>query len=215
MAGDRGRTPPAPGDAAFLQIDLELLQPAPGDSVGGFNEDLDGSVWFDDVGITLRPRVVLGVSVPGGVTRSGSAPELIFSARDLAGDALHVSIRVFDLDGREVASTTFDADASGRERRWQPPIKRMGWYRAIATVSSGGAVVAQASHDLVVLGERSSGGSAAGLIADPTQGLDTLPALARGLMLGTVVLPAWGDDTSAATIHARIERLASDRKSVV
>ncbi len=204
----------APPQAVFLQIYLELLQPsALGDRQLGasFLEDLDGAAWFDDVTIMMRPRVSLTSGPASGISTDDQPPELVFSARDLAGDRLDATIRVYDLDGRVIDSHRFRVDASGRLTRWSPSIERYGWYRAVATVHAGSVLIGRASHDLLHLPVGESARPRIGILLgefDPGDAIGRVQ-LAESLRLGQVVVPAWRDQTDPSIIERHVEQLAS------
>jgi hypothetical protein len=128
--------------AAWLQIDLELIQPRlwrePG-VIGDhevWEEDLSGEAWFDDVLVFLQPRAALRSVQKYNVAGGGEAPELEASVRDLGGDALTAIVRVMDLRGRPVDSTTFGVDPSGLPQRWKPRLPGFGYYTASLEVIS-------------------------------------------------------------------------------
>lgn len=144
--------------AAWLQVELELLQPrehTPRAALGAHTireEDLDAEAWFDDVLVYLQPRANVRSVHPFNVTTArarregdrttdraaegdgadgtGDRPTLEVAVRDLGGDTLTARVRVFDLDGREVASHAVQADPSGLPMRWRPPLPGYGWYVA-------------------------------------------------------------------------------------
>lgn len=166
------------GAAAWMQIDLEVLQPkqwrAPG--VLGthevWEEDLDGAAWFDDVLVYLQPRASLRTlqvcNVGMGVDRAGAdtiqptstdvnwigssadgQPVIEASVRDLGGDALTADVRVWDHEMREVARTTFAVDPTGLPQRWIPALPGYGVYTAVLEVRS--------DADLTRAGKRETG----------------------------------------------------------
>lgn len=145
-------------EAAWLQIDLEVLQAklwrAPGAAADHevWEEDLNGTAWFDDVLVYLQPRSVLrslsvcnvaegdersaaeraaassGLEGPAGAERPG--PVLQASVRDLGGDPLQGRMTVTDLRGKAVATTLFPLDPSGLAAAWVPRLPGFGYYTA-------------------------------------------------------------------------------------
>lgn len=142
--------------AAWLQIDLEVLQSRqwrmPGllGSHEVWEEDLEAKAWFDDVLVYLQPRARLRMvqacnvaiaSEPVKEELGTAAPVLEASVRDLGGDELRATIRVFDLLGTEVAQREFRVDPSGLPERWRPELPGFGFYRARLDVLSSDAAV--------------------------------------------------------------------------
>ncbi len=203
----------APPRAAFLQIDLELLQPSAigNDAETGFFEDIDGAAWFDVVVVMMRPRVSLASGPPAGVSNDRMDPELVFSARDLAGDRLDATISVYDIDGRIVDARRFLVDPSGRATRWSPALSEFGWYRAVAQIRAGDALVGRATHDLLHLPGEDPSRSRIGMLLgefDPNDPAARLQ-LAEAMGLGEVMMPAWRDSADPSGIESHVEQLAA------
>lgn len=188
--------------AAFLEIDLLLLQPnqQPGvrPSQAGA-QDLSGAVWFDEVTVVQLPRVELGVTAPGGVFVRPESPELRMDVRDLTGENLRAAVTVYDLDGN-VVDRTSRVLGSGRSREpLRPRVRKLGWHRAVLTVSNDQTVVGSAYADFLWLPEHVSAGVTGadrkrfGIVADSAGELASaqLPAMAARLGIGGVLLPAW------------------------
>lgn len=140
--------------AAWLQIDLEVLQSRQWRSPGllgaheVWEEDLQARAWFDDVLVYLQPRARLRMvqscnvaiaSEPVSEELGTAAPVLEASVRDLGGDELRATMRVFDLLGREVAQREFRVDPSGLPERWRPELPGFGFYRVRLDVLSSDA----------------------------------------------------------------------------
>ena len=205
--------PETPPQAAFLQIDLELLQPdqLADERTPLFDDDLDGAVWFDDVAVILRPRVSLTTRPDGPLARTGEPPELRFSARDLVADALHQRITIYDAQGIAVATHEIDADASGAVRSWRPPLPAFGWYRAVSELSEQGATIARTAHDFAWLAPFAPDGTAPsrlGIIVPPDQSTDDLPSFLDASGFSHAVVSLWTPDLTAQTIAPRVEQIA-------
>lgn len=127
-------------DAAFIEIELQLLQPkeqhdladAPAFTV--FDEDFQGKAFFDNLIIAQLPRLEISTGHPGNIVESQTAPPIRVLVRDLTGDSIVAQIRVFDTGAREVDSQII-ADGTRRvEVDWTPNLPGFGWYRAILEV---------------------------------------------------------------------------------
>lgn len=194
--------------AAYLQIQLDLLQPAPG---GGAIEEQDysGSASFDDIAIVQLPRAEL---IPaGGSSASASDKPLTLTAlvRDLTGEKLSIDIDVYDARGVRVDHASHDL-ASGLEQiPCQPRLPGYGWYRAIMTVRSGGEAIGGDSVDLV----RFPPLTASHLEAMQRLGRQSSPDRSRfGLDAGALpegllpALPALARDVGAGSMSLRVDR---------
>lgn len=123
-------------NAAWLQVELELLQPdrlAPDPALGAHGvrqEDLDADAWFDDVLVFLQPRASIRTIHPFNVAKGDQQPTLEVAVRDLGGDRLTATLSVFDLDGRLVAHQAMPVDPTGVPMQWQPKLDAFGWYTA-------------------------------------------------------------------------------------
>ncbi|MFO0376595.1 MAG: hypothetical protein ACK51N_06060, partial [bacterium] len=144
---------PSPSEAAFVQVELMLLQAErlPGGRQGSgaamaalngaladgkvYVEDLEAQAWFDDVSILQVPRV--SVSVTGGaLVLEPASPELRLTVRDLTGEKLSTELQLRDLDGVEVERRQWEMNAGGGQVVFSPALPRLGWYRADVTVTA-------------------------------------------------------------------------------
>lgn len=137
------RVPGKHDGAAWLQIDLELLQerqysPAARDEPAAraisqhkvWREDVDGAAWFDDVSVLQIPQATLSTTSPRNVVIGDEPPTLVMTVRDLGGDALKARVRVHDINGRLVAEHLTGIDPGGRALSWTPELPGFGWYSA-------------------------------------------------------------------------------------
>lgn len=134
-------------DAAYLQIDLELLQPAQfiSSTLLGrhtvWDEDTSGAVFFDDVGVFQLPRVELSPTAAAGIV---SAPDQIaFTGvvRDLTGEDLTAQLALRDIHGNVVDTHTIHLGPGGGELDWTPRILALGWYEASMHITTGPHIV--------------------------------------------------------------------------
>lgn len=214
----------APGDfehAAYLQVDLELLQPARfrEPTLGAhqvFPEDFAAAAWFDDVTVAQLPRITLSTQTPANVVVHPLEPELRLGVRDLAGESLRARTTVYDLDGRVVDADERAVGMGLAAWTWTPRVEALGWYRASLEVLSGPTRVGTASVDFVWLPPEPRAGRALsadrarfGLVLErPPQGrqADTI-ALADRSGVGTLTLPVWHADLTARTAAAEVQHL--------
>lgn len=191
-------------DAAWVQIDLQLLQPNQQDAGARANseeivrEDLSGSVWFDDLAIMQVPRLELSTNSPTNVIAAGERPVLRLSIRDLTGEKLSGALRVEDLDGRTVASTQIQFFAATPNIEWTPALNRFGWHRALLDVEAKGRPVGSATLDFVWAPEQSADASGAArlMIAcenEPADRLALIPELAGAAGAGALQIAVPGD----------------------
>lgn len=208
--------------AAWLQVDLEVLQPAQfapareGDPIAGYrvwHEDVDGGAWFDDVSVGLLPRTRFEALDATGILMPGQTPALTIQVRDLGGRELRGVVRVLDVDGVEVWRREMSLQPDNRSERVVPRLPGYGWFRAVLEVSSQGRPVSRHEAHLVNLparAPRSGGGDwdRAGINADRLPE-DALPAVVETIRAaGTrfVVLPAADPSVDAAGARAALQR---------
>jgi len=128
-------------DAAFMQIELELLQPKAqhesrtSDTYTVFEQDFDGAAWFDNLIIAQLPRLNITTATPGNIVESESAPPLKILVRDLTGDAIDARIRVFDVHGQPVDEQLLSQGKRRVRTDWTPKLPGFGWYHAMLEVT--------------------------------------------------------------------------------
>ena len=198
--------------AAWMQLDLELLQPRQFEAPGAlaqfkvWREDVDGAAWFDDVAVGMVPRTRFFFSHPSGLAVGSEKPALNVQVRDDGGTELTAVLRVFDTEGRTVASQTMRVDPSARVTTWVPKLPGFGWYRAVLDIESVGASLSRNEFTFGHVPARTEGGRGGadfqrfGLIADtlPDDLLDQLPALIARTGTGFVVLPGYSPGSATA-----------------
>ncbi len=156
--------PGAYAEAAWIQIDLELLQPIdvedgrrgapPRDALAKqrtWEEDYAGAAWFDDVLVSQLPRVELAAAAPGGVFVAPTPPTLRGSVRDLTGERLRTRLTVTDMDGRVESREERALPAGDAPMEWSPKVASLGWRRATLEVLNDEGAVGKASTSFVWL----------------------------------------------------------------
>jgi len=219
-------------NSSWVQIELQLLQPdefvidlRKPYEVRGY--DVSGAAWFDDVVVYQVPRLDLRTSSPANFVVAPMRPELHGSVRDMTGEPLRLAMRVFDMNGAEVADYEAPVTAVGAHPPWTPNLPRFGWYRATMRVSGARGVVGERWVDFVWAPDHGAAfgtpSSAFGLIAEgltPDQ-LGVLPDLVRATGTGAVTLAAWSPFTkreseagSAEQLSAVAERLLEQQQDL-
>lgn len=196
--------------AAFLQVDLEMLQareflrvPLPAFQV--WPEDFDARAWFDNVSVLQMPRIELATVQGVNVLGSKDRPVLIARTRDLTGQTLTARFVVRDLAGRVLDTHVSPVERGPAGLRWTPNLPRLGWYHARLELFADGLFVGGSELPLAWLerGERRAADATRFVMlfdqTDPEE-LARIPAYADALGIGRVVVPAW---TSDLTIENR------------
>lgn len=226
--------------AAFIQVELQLLQPEQLGTVASSKhavpqQDLSGAAWFDDLRIVQLPRVDLHTQSPTGVFAGdlpATGPLLSAIVSDLSGEELHAAITLADIDGGVIGREERALPAGGGAINWSPPLPRWGWYRATLELRSAAAAVGSTTCDLLWLPEspprfsRTSSDQTPRRLGLQTEGmLDWEPALVAGVVravgAGSVAipLPAIGDSSTLtarglAGVRHLVDDLLSDRREV-
>lgn len=221
--------PPAPGawrtlavtlpvnspDAAYLQIDLEVLQPREFQAVRLpkhqlWANDFPADAWFDDVAIVQLPRVRLTTASPVNILRRPQKPTITVHLRDLAGESITGRLTLQDAAGGVVDTVERTLGSGQAMWEWSPRVSDLGWYRATLDLNSSGKKVGGTYLDLVWLpaeerlpAVRSEADPArfVVLVDDlPDAGRQMLASLVAATGSGGVSIPAW---TTAGTASAR------------
>lgn len=212
-----------PGNAAYVQIELCLLQPEQYRTAGlgkhqVWRQDVKGCAWFDDVAIVLLPRVELSTQSPINIIQSPEKPELRALVRDLTGESLGVVMEVYDARGERVGRMQREPGSGSSELTWAPPVERFGWYRAVMDMMGAKGRVGSTHVDFLWVAPVDTGATGMAAAANPERRrfglvIDELdaaqaprvPLLARLTGAGSVTVPIWGADLTQATAedHAR------------
>lgn len=226
-------------NAAWIQIDLELLQPdqilalSPSKRVVNPRrlvfEDVRGAAWFDDVVVQQLPRVELRTDSPTNILISPESPRLTTRVKDLTGEDLRAELRVLDVDGNEVDRKQYAVGWSGRPTAWTPRLPSFGWYRAALEIraSGTGPVVAAQSIDFVYAPARArplgSERSRFAVLAEdlPEGQRATLADMLKRIGAGAVQITPWSpgatlDDLREAGggVASLVEPLLEDHQSI-
>jgi len=199
--------------AAFLVIELELLQPAQyaASSLGArtlFAQDIHGSAWFDDVTVSQVPQVFMTTDRPGNMFRRSDPLRIAVQVSDRFTDDLSAQLVVRDAranvvyqntEGLELAAAQSIAPGTKRILLLLPPTLGTGWYQASLEMSSHGQFVSRQTLNFVHLADDAPaavpdqrfGMNAAEL---PFDGWSGLPDLLPTIGAGRVKLAVWSKD---------------------
>lgn len=206
-------------NAAWLTIDLELIQPnqfPPGAQGGSLPivsdaEDVSGAAWFDDITVQIAPVASLIPPSTSGVILGDQPPQMLAIVDDVVGDHLIATMRAIDISGRVIDSETFDPVRPGTRLEWRPKIDRFGWWRIELDVRVNDEVVTAQSQDIVWIPEPTNafererfGISLNALMATRAK---SLLDLLSGAAVGSVEIPFWRHGDTADTIADSIPRL--------
>lgn len=188
--------------AAWIQIDLELLQPehyrsAPASEHDLRREDFSGAAWFDDVQVRQLPRIELATNSPVNFILAPERPTLTSRVLDLTGERLQARLLVRDVDGRLVDEHEFNASSRGAGVAWTPELDRFGWYNATLTILADDRRVASADLAFVYAPGAADASDmhrrAFGVVAReaPEERLQPAQTLIERIGAGRVNLPLW------------------------
>lgn len=222
------------GQAAFLQIELLLLQPRQAMTPRSaphqvWLEDFGGSAWFDDIVVMQMARVEVSSDATSNVVVRPQTPELKLLVRDLTGSKLVARLTLTDVDGRVVDVSEQELSAGLATTTWKPRVAELGWYHARLEVLEDGVRVGAAETEMVYLPEtrgtsspgrvRSTDGSRLGvaLRETPEGWVDQLAPTVVRLGAGAVSIPIWsqgltrdGAATLAKGLGPALEALSAD-----
>ena len=211
-------------NAVDLVVDLQLLQPqqfAGPDRVPEepLLDDMSGRAWFDDVTISNQPRIELSTSSPGNVVPESDDAQLGVLIRDLTGEDLKGTLRVFDLDGGIVTRATFPITRGTTRRITDLSAFGPGWYRAILDVQSGAKAIARRTLDLYVMPNNPAGSrpheNTFGVVLPPTRAedLETAVSILRRLGVSRALMSLDGLESEAVSRGSNAANVAALRRA--
>lgn len=150
-------------DAAFIQLELVLLQPAQLEEIGPIaadgraetpkpinsasqtdrsnsielrQQDLSGAAYFDSVSIVQLPRLELSTQHATNVIAAPEKPAIQLLVRDLTGEALSGKLILLDASGRTVDTRSLSVGEGRSRSAWTPTLPGYGWYRAVLDMAN-------------------------------------------------------------------------------
>ena len=196
----------ASNDAAYLVIELELLQPDifKETTLGEralFSQDIQGTAWFDDITISQIPHIRLSTGKPGNLFGKSDPVSVKMVIHDAFTDDLSVQMVVKDAIGKTVyqrsnVPETTVRQQSPRQVELLLPDLPVGWYETSITTSSQGQFLGTQTLTFVKLSQDQSQivpDERFGLIATdmPFETWNQLPAIMANLGAGRIKLGVW------------------------
>ena len=200
-------------EVAFLQVEFLVLQADQLKTRGVVSPDLSGAAWFDEMKVVQLPRIELSTRTSGNVLISPAKPALEVSVRDLTGEQLDLQVEVFDAAGKRVFIERKAVPPGRSVTSFAPKLPGYGWFRSRATVQSEKEPVGNADVDFVYLrdGSLTKGADHArfGLVTDDPHpvAMNAMTALATGLGVSQVTMPAWFPELEKTNISRTIQNL--------
>jgi hypothetical protein len=224
----------APEHAAYLQIELLLLQPRTFATASAHDddrdhrawaEDLDAAAWFDDILVYQLPRVEMTTGAGGNIVLTPQRPVMRILVRDFVGERLDAHVVVSDLDDQTIQDARISLAATGRPQEWIPELPALGWYRVSLSVLGQGPdgspyrVGGTEVSFLWLEGTRAPGSASSrvtegaradrkrfGIIADRVSHdiRRSLADVGRAIGTGFVTIPIWRDGATQAEVLAGV-----------
>ncbi len=225
----------APEDAAFLVIELELIQPKiwQASTLGNqalYEQDIDQTAWFDDVIISQVPRLNLSTSMPGNVFRLNDTLAIQIQIADLRKHDLDGTLVVKDSRGKivfqrngQLASLVQQQPSNGAIQKTNLVLPELqpGYYQAKLDLTSQGFSLGSGTLDFLKLADDSpqiDPDNRFSIIATdlPMSSWDHLAKLLPMLGAGHVKVSVWNSQTyfdteSQKVFTAFLEQLRMNR----
>ena len=186
-------------NAADLALELQVAQPRElGEHAAEGSpmlQDVQGHAWFDDLSVHHSPRISLKLENGTGVIELPQVPRISMVVRDVTNLPLTTHLRIYDLNGQCVHSSSLPAPRGRQTGTMEIPVQTCGWYHATLEVASEESLVGHASLDylLVPAPQRplDDEDRRFGVIIPDSQAgqLERVPELLRILRAGSAVVP--------------------------
>jgi hypothetical protein len=214
-------------DAAYVQIDLSIVQPevyaeAPLGKHQLWPQDFAARAWFDDVAVVQLPAVVMSTGAPGNVIPATARPGIDIHVRDLTGEDLVAALSLQDSRGVVIAREERSLAGGRSSWRWEPKFPSLGWYRVVLRLHTRSRDVGSAAIDLIWAPPESTSTRRIGgdrsrfsvmLEEAPASAIPAIERLLQASGCGSVTIPVWMPETRASDmmpLAARLVRIVSD-----
>ncbi|HSU69553.1 MAG TPA: hypothetical protein VLJ39_21900 [Tepidisphaeraceae bacterium] len=203
--------------ADSLVIELELLQPSqylPDGAGKLLEQDIKGSVWWDDLTVSQVPAVSLRSTRPANIFRRGEPVRFSVTVSDRSTEDLVSHLKVVDAAGKEIYQRNgkpelFDTDPpSPMQKRMmlELPTLLPGWYEVGLSMTSQGQPLRSKTLNVVVLPDSGKPGRSDGrfgfVATDlPFDAWDELPQVLPLMSAGRVKLAVWTDQSDVEESH--------------
>ncbi|NQU75531.1 MAG: hypothetical protein HQ546_04345, partial [Planctomycetes bacterium] len=219
--------PASPTPAAQLRISLGLVQPKVwlGTKSTSLWDDIDGSVWWDDLRLYRLPRVRVRTDTLGNVFAPGVQPRLKILLHGIDQTDWAIVLTVRDAAGAIRLQRIIDwqaLQARGEEVMVAMPLLPAGFYVAELTIGYDGKILGSQYCRFACLAEVPRSGKT-GLGADisalPWQQWPGAVAMTKLMQASEIKLSAWptgpvqldGPDSDSRPVDPSAELAAADR----
>lgn len=115
-------------------------------------QDVNATVWFDDLSILRMPRVRFALTNPGGLIKPDAEEWIELDAHNATLAPAVAELTISDADGTEHYREAFDlAPQATRELRIRVPALPPGWYHARAELRAGDRALLERAQHFAVL----------------------------------------------------------------
>lgn len=196
-------------EAAFMQIELQLLQPEQQQRktypFQVWQQDFEGAAWFDDLIVAQLPRLEITTGAPGNIVAADTPPDLHILVRDLTGDQIDASLRIFDVHANLVQGEMLRDDGRRVQRRYETTLPAFGWYRALLEVFVDRRLVGVRTLDFIWAPPEAATVtpgifSIESTLVEPKLAQAT-PVLVRGAGVNRAALRVWDEQTSVEDLE--------------
>ncbi|MEX0745036.1 MAG: hypothetical protein WD118_05500 [Phycisphaeraceae bacterium] len=218
-------------EAAWIGMELELLQPAPDPDHPLRRQqivlqDIKAAAWFDDISIWQIPHLEVATQSPVNLVSGSQTPRITATVRDLTGRRLSAELVVYDHGGEVVDRREYTVgDGAPPRWGWEPDLPRHGWYlvdmivRDEESPAQGGSPVDRNEPIARTMGafawlpseppKDHADASRFSLLAEdmPERQLRLLPDVLNATDMRRAVVSVWDRDTTRHTIDDRVEML--------
>lgn len=194
--------------AAFMQIELQLLQPEQQQRetypFQVWRQDFEGAAWFDDLIVAQLPRLEINTASPGNIVASDTPPDLHILVRDLTGDRIDASLRIFDVHANLVQGEMLKDDGRRVHRRYETTLPGYGWYRALLEVFVDRRLVGVRTLDFIWAPPQQGVNTPGIFSIESTLGepkvAQATPVLVRAAGVSRAALRVWDEQTTKSDL---------------